>query len=359
MKIAILVPTFSKFSGPDRVVEEEAERLAKKHDVTIFALKADMKPRKAKLELLGAPKSTFLERIYRLLFFLDYKKIGRCVKKLREYDKIISFMYPMTLIASKAKKKHGIKYVYYDMGIAYPRLFPKLSERVYLRLFKWLTNKSIRNADKAICISNFLKKELEKETGLKAEVEYVRIDTKRYNKRINKNRAAAIRKKYRIKGPMLLYVGRISPHKGLHLLIKAFRIVNEKIPTAKLVIVGKHTFDDYSKKLKRLANENVVFAGYVPDEELPHYYAACDLYTTATLWEGFDIPACESQAVGKKVVAFDIGSHPEVVKKGMLVKEGDIKGFADAVVKLIIKYKKIEKKTCLSIKTDFYGSRNT
>ena len=115
------------------------------------------------------------------------------------------------------------------------------------------------------------KKELERETGLKAEVEYVRIDTKRYNKNIDKKKAAAIKKRHNIKGPMLLYVGRISPHKGIHLLIKAFRIVNTKLPDAKLVIVGKHTFDDYSKKLKRLANQNVLFAGFVPDEELPYY----------------------------------------------------------------------------------------
>ncbi len=337
MKIAILVPTFSKFSGPDRVVEELSERLAQKNEVTVFALKADITPKKAKLEVIGAPKSPLLERIYRLLFFLDFGKIRKYSEKLKGYDEVISFMYPMTLIANRVKKKHGTKYTYYDMGIAYPRLFPKLSERAYLHAFKWLTNRSIRKADSAICISNFLKKELEKETGLKAEVEYVRIDTKRYHKQISKEKAEEIRKKHGITGPMLLYVGRISPHKGIHLLIKAFKQVQQQLPEAKLVIVGKHTFDNYSKELKKLANENVIFAGFVPDEELPYYYAACDLYTTATLWEGFDIPVCESQAVGKKVVAFDIGSHPEVIKKenGTLVKEGDIKAFAEAVVKLL------------------------
>lgn len=248
MKTAILVPTFSKFSGPDRVVEELADRMSEKDDVTIFCLKADMKPRKAKLEIIGAPKSPFLERIYRLLFFVDFAKINNCVKKLKGFDEVISFMYPMTLIAGKSKKKNKTKFTYYDMGIAYPRLFPKLSERVYLTIFKWLTNKSIKNADKATCISNFLKNELERETGLKAEVEYVRIDTKRYNKNIDRKKTAEIKKKYNITGPMLLYVGRISPHKGIHLLIRAFRLVQKQLPNAKLVIVGKHTFDDYSKK---------------------------------------------------------------------------------------------------------------
>ena len=85
----------------------------------------------------------------------------------------------------------------------------------------------------------------------------------------------------------------------------------------------------------RKISSNAIFTGFVPDEELPYYYGACDLYVTASLWEGFDMPAVEAQLCGKKVVAFDIGSHPEVVKKGKLVREGDVKGFAEAVVKVL------------------------
>ena len=79
----------------------------------------------------------------------------------------------------------------------------------------------------------------------------------------------------------------------------------------------------------------VVFTGFVPDEELPAYYGSCDVYVTASLWEGFDIPVCESNAVGKPAVAFNVGSHPEVLKKGMLVEAGNVKEFADAVMKTL------------------------
>ena len=41
------------------------------------------------------------------------------------------------------------------------------------------------------------------------------------------------------------------------------------------------------------------------------------------------------QACGKKVVAFNVCSHPEIVKNGLLVKKGDINGFANAVIKLL------------------------
>ena len=45
------------------------------------------------------------------------------------------------------------------------------------------------------------------------------------------------------------------------------------------------------------------------------------------------MPAAEAQACGKKVVAFGIGSHPETVKNGILVEKGNIKKFAEAVIK--------------------------
>ena len=41
------------------------------------------------------------------------------------------------------------------------------------------------------------------------------------------------------------------------------------------------------------------------------------------------------QACGKKIVAFDLCSHPEIVKNGVLVKKDDIQGFADAILKLL------------------------
>ena len=134
---------------------------------------------------------------------------------------------------------------------------------------------------------------------------------------------------------LLLFVGRLSPHKNVHTLLKIFDLVNEKSQNVKLLIIGRQTFPGYIKKLKKMANKKVIFRGFVDDKELPYYYAASDLYVTASLWEGFNLPAAEAQACGKKVVAFDIGSHPEVVKKGILVKKDDIKGFANVVIRLL------------------------
>ncbi len=338
MKIAILTPTFSSFSGIDRVVELQAEEFIEQgHEVTIFCLKAGMKPKRAKLIQMGMPKKPFFERLYRLLFFLDYFKIKKYGKMLKDYDKIISHFYPMNWLGIYAKKKYKVKYVYHNHGIGHPELFESFLERTYMRLFRLLTNYTAKKADKAISISDYLRKVLKKETGINSEIVYDSIDRKRFHKGVSGKK---IREKYKLgNNPICLYVGRISPHKGIDLLIKAFNLVLKEKPEARLIIVGKKTFGNYSKKLEKLADnvdpKKIIFTGFVADEELPDYYGACSVYTTATLWEGFNMPVVEAQACEKPVVAFNIGPHPEVVKNGTLVPEKDIKAFADAVLELI------------------------
>ena len=353
MKIAILTPTFNHYSGIDRVVQLQAEEYAKKgNEVTVIALEAKIKPKQRKsksdfrgfenqrfsnnykVEVLGMPKNTLLQRLYRLFFFLDSKKI-KYHKKLKDYDVVISHFYPMNWLAHIAKRRHKIKYIYFNHGINTTGLLNNISQKIYMKLFSFFTNRTLKNVDEAYSVSKYLKDDLRKISGLDSKVIYNKIDNKRFNKKV---KGAKIIKKYNLKNKkVLLYVGRIAPHKGIHLLLKSFNIIKKQIPNVKLLIVGKPTFSSYSKALKRAANKDVIFTGFVDDKELPDYYAACSLYATASLWEGFDLPAAEAQACDKKVVAFKIGSHPEIVKNGILVKKNDIRAFAEAAVKLLKK----------------------
>ncbi|MBI3035454.1 glycosyltransferase, partial [Candidatus Woesearchaeota archaeon] len=151
MKIAILTPTFNHYSGIDRVVEMQAKEYAKKgNEVTVFALEAAIKPRGFNLEVLGMPKSLFLQRLYRLFFSLDFIKFSKAVNKLKDFDVAISHLYPMNLIASAAKRRFGIKYVYHNHGIGYSELFSNPLERGYMKLFAYLNKLSLNNADSAV-----------------------------------------------------------------------------------------------------------------------------------------------------------------------------------------------------------------
>jgi glycosyltransferase involved in cell wall biosynthesis len=337
MNIAILVPTFSQYSGIDKVVQQQSMQCIRNGDkVTIFTFKAEMGiPLNAKLCVLGMPKSLLGQRIYRLFFPLDLIKTLKWVPRLKQYDVIYSHQYPMTWLAYLAKKYYGIKFIYYNHGIAPPWTFSNLPERIYMRLFTYLANWTIKRADSAISISHYLQKELNKETKVNSKVIYNTIDNQRFHKGLD---GLIIRNKLELgASPIILYVGRISPHKGIHLLIESFNLIIGKIPNVKLIIVGKHLFASYSEKLKQISNDSVLFVSDVPDDELPYYYAACDVYATATLWEGFDLPVVEAQSCGKPVVAFDIGPHPEIIDNdGFLVANNNTTELANAIIEILM-----------------------
>jgi len=335
MKIAILCPTFYSFQGVSRVAERQAKEFANGGDeVVIFTLKANMEPpQNVKLQVLGMPDSFLAQRLYRLLFPLDLIKAIRWVPKLKGFDVTYSYEYPLHWLAYLAKKLYGVKYIHYNSHFNPPDAFPSLVERTYVDLRFVLEKWLIKKADSAISISQYSRQMLKEKIGVDSEVIYCKIDSQRFHLGIDKTK---IRQKHNLgNSTVVLFVGHISPTKGVHLLIRAFNIVRRQVPQAKLLIVGSHPYKNYSQKLKQMSDDSVIFSGEVPDDELPYYYAACDVYATASLWEGFNLPLAEAQACGKPVVAFDIGPHPEVVKdkqSGILVRPGDINAMVEAII---------------------------
>ena len=203
----------------------------------------------------------------------------------------------------------------------------------YTRIFSPIYWRLIKNFDLIVSVSHFSRRMLKENTGLDSIVLYNKIDLQRFRKNLD---GKVIRKKHQIGDePVILYVGRIAPHKGIHYLIEAFRLVKKHQPSAKLLIVGRSYHDKYFDRLKKLADESIIFVGPVDEKELPLYYAACDVYATCTIFEGFNLPLIEAQASGKPVVAFDIGPHREIVKNGFLVEKGNINEFAKMLIHLI------------------------
>jgi 1,2-diacylglycerol 3-alpha-glucosyltransferase len=153
MRIAILTPTFNYYSGIDRVVEQQAKEYAKKgNNVTVIALESNIKPENYKVVSLGMPKNATLQRLYRLFFFMDFKKLAY-YKKLKNYDIVISHFYPMNWLAYLAKKHYKIKYIYHDHGINTTGLINNISQRLYMKLFLFFNNITLKNIDAAYSVS--------------------------------------------------------------------------------------------------------------------------------------------------------------------------------------------------------------
>lgn len=137
--------------------------------------------------------------------------------------------------------------------------------------------------------------------------------------------------------PLLLWVGRLQPWKGVDVAIRALR----QIPRAHLVIVGDgETRADLERLTRELGlADRVRFLGALPRERLPAMYAAADLLlATSFASETFGIGLVEAQACGLPVVASRFGGFPEVIdegRTGLLVPPRDPAALAEAVCSLL------------------------
>ncbi|MFO1070104.1 MAG: glycosyltransferase family 4 protein [Geminicoccaceae bacterium] len=182
-------------------------------------------------------------------------------------------------------------------------------------------------------------------------------------------------------GPRALFVGRVSPEKGLHVLAQAMNRVVEAVPQASLDVIGQagllpythvRLFSDdphwaslapfygsgLAEKVRRQvlgpgrdylqavqalltprAATAVRFLGKVAHAELPPYYRDARLYVQPSLCdEPFGVPLAEAGAAGLPVVASDTGGIPEVIERGvtgLLVPRGDVTALADAMIAIL------------------------
>ncbi|MBU4300797.1 glycosyltransferase family 4 protein [archaeon] len=145
-------------------------------------------------------------------------------------------------------------------------------------------------------------------------------------------------------------MGRFHKHKGVDILIKAFKNVAEKIPSAYLVLVGKGDMvEEYRNLSKELGiADKVIFTGFVSDEELPEYYRSADVValTPTTVQEGFGMTLIEAMACGKPVIGTKIGGIKYIIKDG---ETGFLVGINDAMmlelsmIKILLNEKLTEK----------------
>jgi glycosyltransferase involved in cell wall biosynthesis len=92
-----------------------------------------------------------------------------------------------------------------------------------------------------------------------------------------------------------------------------------------LIIVGGGPEKEKLEALAQEKGKKIVFAGRVPDGELPDYYAACDAWVTASEHEGFCVPIVEAMAAGKPAKVPRAGAMPETTgNAGLVYEPGDV-----------------------------------
>lgn len=144
-----------------------------------------------------------------------------------------------------------------------------------------------------------------------------------------------------LKEKNILFVGALAEVKGLTYLYDAFRIVQQKEPTARLIIAGSGNLYNYlENKIKSDNNETFVeLLGKVPHHQVIELYKRASLFVMPSIWqEQFGLVGPEALAMGLPVVGSDIGGIPEWLHHGewgYLVPPRDTEGLATRILELL------------------------
>ncbi|MFA6525772.1 MAG: glycosyltransferase family 1 protein [Patescibacteria group bacterium] len=173
-----------------------------------------------------------------------------------------------------------------------------------------------KRAKRIITVSQFSKQEIVKHFKVKDEkvvVTYEACDAPRQGE----GDFSEIAEKHNITKPFLLYVGNTYPHKNLERLIIAFKKLREEEKVdVQLVLVGKR--DYFSERLELSVREQgiadqVIFTGFIKDNELPLFYRSAMLYVFPSSIEGFGLPPLEAMSYDLPVLSSNAPCMPEIL----------------------------------------------
>ncbi|SDH02420.1 glycosyltransferase family 4 protein [Winogradskyella thalassocola] len=162
----------------------------------------------------------------------------------------------------------------------------------------------------------------------------------------------------------IIFVGKMTPVKGVDYLLKAFQLLLKEDNSVKLILAGTGDHSDAYIKLSEELGiaKNVEFKGFVVEKELKKLFSESDICVVPSIWaEQFGMVGPEAMASGVPVIGSDIGGIPEWLSTdyGWLVKPRDIEGLKVAMQLAISNPKdlKIKGKMAREIARELYTSK--
>jgi len=289
------------------------------------------------INVLRIPRATIYKNVPFLVIKLS-EMLSRVERRYGSID-VVHSHYPSTALASLMWRK-----IFGSKALFVLTVHGEYTGNILDRFI-------FSNYDVICAVSNYIKQQITRKFNVdstRIKVLHNVVDTDLI--KFDEVRAKMFREKLGIQNePLLLYVGRIVPEKGLDKLIKTMPLILSKFPTAKLVIVGpkgdfsgerSQYFSYISHLIKSLKIENsVVYLGSLPSHELVGAYSAADVCIVPSIWnEPFGLVVLEAMACSKPVVAFNVGGISEIISNGIdgfLVPRGEVKELASKILFLL------------------------
>ena len=240
----------------------------------------------------------------------------------------------MAVAGFYAKKLYGVKLVATVHSLEPKRPWKREALGEGYSLSLWAERTGLESCDLIIAVSHAMKKDLLEVYGIdsgKIEVIHNGIDENVWKPVYD----LEILKKYGIKLPYILFVGRLSKQKGIFTLINAFKKLSQK---AYLVLVtgkpdDKILLKELQYSIKHL--KNVVWINKTLDRnELIPLYTMAEAFVCPSIYEPFGIVNLEALATETPVIASNTGGIPEIIinhKTGILVEPGNSEALRSAI----------------------------
>lgn len=282
------------------------------------------------------------------LLFQHYD-VARIYKYLdNRFDIINVHNYPSPIASTLAKKLKGLNrpvvyqcnepprflYDLYEETIKNSSVLKKVGISTAAPFLRKLDRWSVSKVDEIISISKFMQTHIKEVYGKDNTFIMPGIEIDRFRPDIN---GSEIRKKYaKNEDFIILSSNFLHIRKRIDILIKTIPYVLEKHKNIKVIITGT---GPEKQKLKHLIKDlklqkNVCLTGFIPAEDLPKYYAACDVFVHTAIREPQIGSPAEALASGKLVIAPNDGSTAETIiegKTGFLYRPLDLKDLADKI----------------------------
>jgi glycosyltransferase involved in cell wall biosynthesis len=223
---------------------------------------------------------------------------------------------------------------------------PYLHSRFAVWFWRYIQAVFIWSADRIITISHDVKQDMVTYFKIplnKIDVVYCAPKSVFYPCVCDSEELNILRERYNLPKNYMLFVGILAKKKNLPTLIDAMYYLKEAekryLP---LVIIGRRyrQSDDAAifDQISALGLEDdVVYLGPIPDEDLPGLYYGAEIFIFPSLHEGFGIPCLEAMACQVPVIASQSGAIPEVVDDAALLitEPENPRSFADAILRLL------------------------
>lgn len=220
--------------------------------------------------------------------------------------------------------------------------FPETMSKANLKRLDKNLQRSVNRADIVVTVSENSKKEIIEYLDVsedKVRVIPNGVDADIYKKNFSTEELDRVRKKYNLPNRFILYLGTLEPRKNIEAIVEGFALYRRHGGDLKLVIAGKKgwMYDSIFERVKGHSLENeVIFTGYVDENDKPCIYKMCQLFIFPSFYEGFGIPVIEAMAAGVPVITSNTSSLPEVAgDAAVLVAPDDVNMMEDSIAKII------------------------